>query len=118
MKNGLTTSTVEKICEIFARYPQVDKAVLYGSRAKGNYKTGSDIDLTLDGDADLNMDILYKIIDDIDELYLPYSFDLSIFKDIRDPDVLDHIRRVGVVFYKRKEMKSPELSLGREVRYA
>jgi len=114
MKYGLQESIVEQICAIFARYAQVERAVLYGSRAKGNYKTGSDIDLTLDGDASLNMGVLYKIIDDIDELYLPYSFDLSILRDIRDQDVLDHIRRVGVVFYKKKEIKDSESNVGRQ----
>jgi len=41
MKHGLKESTTEEICEIFSRYPQVEKAILYGSRAKGNYKNGS-----------------------------------------------------------------------------
>ena len=102
MKYALEESTVLKICEIFTRYAQVEKVILYGSRAKGNYKNGSDIDLTLDGDESLNLDVLFKIIDDIDELYLPYTFDLSIFPDLRDQDVIDHIRRVGVIFYARK----------------
>jgi uncharacterized protein len=118
MKHGLKESTVLKICEIFTRYSQVEKAILYGSRAKGNYKTGSDIDLTLDGDAGLNMDILYRIMDNIDELYLPYSFDISILRDIQDPDMIEHIRRVGVVFYKRKDVKAPESDANREVLYA
>jgi uncharacterized protein len=118
LKHELKESTVLKICEIFTRYPQVEKAVLYGSRAKGNYETGSDIDLTLDGGAGLNMDILYPIMDNIDELYLPYSFDISILRDIHDPDMIEHIRRVGVVFYKRKDVKTPESDADRDVRYA
>lgn len=104
MKYGLKDSTIAEICGIVSRYPQVEQAVLYGSRAKGNYKTGSDIDLALHGDDGLNMRILYKIMDDIDELYLPYSFDLSILKDIQDRDILDHIERVGVVFYKKNDL--------------
>jgi predicted nucleotidyltransferase len=47
---GLTETTIQKINGIFTRYPQVEKTVLYGSRAKGNFKNGSDIDLTLFGD--------------------------------------------------------------------
>ena len=43
MTYGLRESTIQKICAVFARYPQVDKAVLYGSRAKGNYRNGSEI---------------------------------------------------------------------------
>jgi len=99
---GLKDVTVQKICEILARYPQVEKAVLYGSRAKGNYRNGSDIDLTLHGNADLTLNILYKISGEIDDLLLPYTIDLSIFHNLDDPDVVEHIRRVGVTFYEKK----------------
>jgi uncharacterized protein len=102
MKYGLPQSAVQKINAVLSRYPQVEKAILYGSRAKGNYKNGSDIDLTLDG-TDLSLNIIYKILDDIDELLLPYTIDLSIFKDIRDPDVIEHIQRVGVKFYDKSQ---------------
>jgi len=101
MKFGLTESTIEKICGVFAGYPQVEKAVLYGSRAKGNYKNGSDIDLTLHGGADLTRNVLYRIMDDLDDLLLPYTIDLSIFDVISDADVIEHIQRVGVTFYKK-----------------
>ena len=98
---GLKDAAAQKICHILARYPQVEKAVLYGSRAKGNYRNGSDIDLTLHGDADLTVDILYKISEEIDDLLLPYTIDLSIFHNISDPDVIEHIRRVGALFYEK-----------------
>lgn len=101
MKFGLPDSTIEKICGVFADYPPVEKAVLYGSRAKGNYKNGSDIDLTLHGDADLKLNTLYRIMDDLDDLLLPYTIDLSIFSDISEPDVIEHIQRVGVTFYEK-----------------
>lgn len=106
MKFGLKESTIEKICAVFAHYPQVGKAVLYGSRAKGNYKTGSDIDLTLHGGKDLTLQVLYKIMNDIDDLLLPYTFDLSIFNHISDPDVIEHIQRVGVLFYEKASQRS------------
>lgn len=101
MNHGLSLSTVEKIRAVLARYPQVEQAILYGSRAKGNYKHGSDIDLTLRGGAELTLRVLYRILDDLDELLLPYTIDLSIWNDIGDPDVLAHIRRVGVLFYQK-----------------
>lgn len=100
---GLKETTIQKICEVLARYPQVQKAILYGSRAKGNYKEGSDIDLVLVGDEELNERVLARIDTEIDDLLLPYMIDLSILSHITDPDVLDHIRRVGVVFYRRDE---------------
>ncbi len=98
---GLKESTIQKICSVFARYPQVEQAILYGSRAKGNFKNGSDIDLTLLGGDDLTLKVLYRIMDDLDELLLPYTVDLSIFNNISDPDLINHIQRVGVVFYQK-----------------
>ncbi len=101
MAFGLTESTIKKIQSVFEHHPQVEKAILYGSRAKGNYKNGSDIDLTLVGSPDLDLHVLGKIINEIDDLLLPYSFDLSILATITDQPVLDHIKRAGVVFYQK-----------------
>lgn len=101
MKYGLQDTTIQKICAVLAQFPQVERAVLYGSRAKGNYKNGSDIDLTLYGGQDLTRSVLYKIMDELDDLLLPYTFDLSIFSDINDSAVIDHIHRVGAVFYQK-----------------
>ncbi len=98
---GLKASTIEKLRGVFARYPQVSQVILYGSRARGNYRNGSDIDLTLLGSDDLNLRVVYRILDDIDDLLLPYTVDLSIFRQISDPDVIDHIQRVGKVFYEQ-----------------
>jgi predicted nucleotidyltransferase len=99
-KFGLTETTIEKICGVLAHYPQVEQAVIYGSRAKGNYKNGSDIDLTLHGPA-LTLHTLYKIDSELDDLPLPYTFDLSIFEQLSDPDFIAHIQRVGLVFYEK-----------------
>lgn len=106
---GLKETTIQKLCGVFAKYPQMSKAVLYGSRAKGNYKNGSDIDLTLHGSADLTLNVMYKILDEIDDLLLPYTIDLSIYRTLSDPDFRDHIQRVGVTFYDKSEFV-PELA--------
>ncbi|MFW5831739.1 MAG: nucleotidyltransferase domain-containing protein [Prolixibacteraceae bacterium] len=50
MNVGLKDETIQKITSVFEKFPQIEKAILYGSRAKGNFKTGSDIDLTLIGE--------------------------------------------------------------------
>jgi uncharacterized protein len=100
---GLTEPTMEKIDGVLARHPQVEKAVLYGSRAKGNYKNGSDIDLTLFG-AELSFDDLLKLMGELDDLLLPYMIDLSLFTSLTHPELIDHIRRVGVVFYEKKPL--------------
>jgi len=101
LRFGLKEATIQKICDVLARYPQVEKAVLYGSRAKGDYKNGSDIDLTLQGGEDLTLTIMYGIMAEFDNLLLPYTIDLSIYRDIKDEDVIDHIKRVGVTFYEK-----------------
>jgi len=101
MRWGLKDATIQRIQSVLAHYPQVEQAVLYGSRAKGNHKNGSDIDLTLCGGADLTLNVLYKIMGDLDDLLLPYTIDLSIFHGISDPDVVEHIQRVGITFYER-----------------
>jgi hypothetical protein len=64
------------------------------------------IDLTLTGNQDLNLEILHRVMDEIDDLLLPYTFDLSIFHQISDPDVIDHIKRVGIVFYEKSREAS------------
>lgn len=93
---------IEKINSVFAAFPQVEKVILYGSRAKGNYRNGSDIDLTVIGEG-LNLEALNNIELKIDDLLLAYSFDISIFKQISNPDLVEHIERVGKVFYKKED---------------
>ncbi len=104
MKYGLKDTTVEAIGQVFRNFPVIEKAVLYGSRAKGNYRNGSDIDLTLFGD--LTLQTLHRIETELDDLLLPYMIDLSIFKQIANPDLVAHIERVGVVFYAKENLSS------------
>jgi predicted nucleotidyltransferase len=101
MQFGLKPETIKKVQSVFAKYPQIEEAILYGSRAMGTYKNGSDIDITLKGE-ELDIHILSRINNDIDELLLPYKFDLSIFTDIGNKELLAHIERVGKEFYKIK----------------
>ncbi len=101
MQYGLSAQTLKKIRDVLARYPQVEEAVLYGSRARGNYKNGSDIDLTLRGGDALTHTTLSRIANDLDDQLLPYTIDLSIFENIRNPEMIAEIKRVGVEFYKK-----------------
>lgn len=96
MSHGLPAATVSRICRVLSRFPSVEKAVVYGSRAKGNYKTGSDIDLTLFGSGLTPAD-LAAIADALDELLLPYQIDLSLYHRIENPKLRDHIDRIGRV---------------------
>lgn len=100
MRFGLKEETIEKINSVLSKFPEVEKAILYGSRAKGNFKRGSDIDLTLTGSG-LTHQALLRIDNELDDLLLPYHIDLSILENISNPDLIEHIERVGVVFYER-----------------
>ncbi|OEZ63240.1 nucleotidyltransferase domain-containing protein [Duganella sp. HH105] len=99
---GLKTSVVHSMGAVFSAFPEVTQAILYGSRAKGNFRRGSDIDLCLIGDG-LNLPLLLKIENQLDDLLLPYKIDLSIRDRIDNPELLAHIERAGVSFYHRKK---------------
>jgi predicted nucleotidyltransferase len=98
MKYGLKETFVKNINIIFRQHPEIEKVILYGSRAKGNYKPGSDIDLTLVGDH-LDNSLLNRISCELDDLLLPYIFDLSIYHHITNLELLKHIQDVGKIFY-------------------
>jgi len=100
MKHGLSATTVERLQNTLLHSPEVEKAVLYGSLAKGKYRPGSDIDLTLCG-SELNHTLLTQINNELDDLFRPYQIDLSLMASLSHPDLLDHLRRVGVVLYEK-----------------
>ncbi|MGR3219037.1 MAG: nucleotidyltransferase domain-containing protein [Candidatus Anammoxibacter sp.] len=102
MQYGLKEKTIREINIVFEKYKEVTEVVLYGSRAKGNFKSGSDIDFTLKGDK-LNLQPVNRISTDLDELLLPYTFDISIYSHIDNADLVEHIGRVGVAFYMKME---------------
>ncbi len=102
MNFGLKTATIQAIQEVFKLHHEVEKAILYGSRAIGNYRPGSDIDLTLAGEK-LSLTMLQKIEDELDDLLLPYKIDLSLHKQIENKELLEHIERVGKVFFERSD---------------
>lgn len=104
MKFGLTDKTIYKLSQVFVKYPEIEKVLIYGSRAKGTFRPGSDIDLTLIGEK-LDKSILFHIINEIDDLLLPYQIDLSILHQVSNPDFLGHVRRVGIVFFDRETNK-------------
>lgn len=98
MKYGLKKHTIEQINAVFANHPEIEQVIIYGSRARGNYKESSDIDLALKGRA-LNLRIIDKIDFELDNLLLPYCFDIIDFKQISNADFIDHIKQYGIVFY-------------------
>lgn len=102
MNSGLSSTDIQKILKVFESFPQIESALLYGSRAMGTYRDGSDIDLTLKGDP-LDLKVLNRVSNALDDLLLPYQFDLSVYASLQNQDILDHIERVGVLFYSKKK---------------
>jgi predicted nucleotidyltransferase len=102
MQYGLEEDAIIKIRKVFSNYPEIDKVIVYGSRAKGNFKPGSDIDLVLFG-MGLSLQSLNKISLELDDLLLPHKMDICIFHQISNKDLTDHIQRVGKIFYQKNK---------------
>ena len=105
INTGLSQSDIEKIQYILKLHQEIEKVILYGSRAKGNYKAASDIDLTLVG-ADLTLTIQQKIENELDDLLLPYKFDISLYQTISSPELVNHIDRIGKLFFQKENTNS------------
>jgi len=101
VNHGLSDAEVAQIRDLFAKYTDIDSAVLYGSRAKATHKPGSDVDIALIGES-LTSQVLAAIEEDMEQGLLPYRFDLSLHSQISHPGLLDHIKRVGVVLYEKR----------------
>ena len=86
MNWGLKDEQIKKIKNVFTRFKQIHEVILFGSRAKGNYKLGSDIDFAIKG-IDLKLNDLLNLHNTLDDLDLPYKFDLFIFNQIEDKNV-------------------------------
>ncbi|MBN4082397.1 nucleotidyltransferase domain-containing protein [Mariprofundus ferrooxydans] len=99
-KLGLGAVIIASIQDVFAAHPEVEEVMLYGSRAKGNYKVGSDIDLTMKGEM-VDFSVMSTISQELYDLPIPYTVDLSIFSNITNEALVKHIERVGKVFYSK-----------------
>ncbi|MDZ7718255.1 MAG: nucleotidyltransferase domain-containing protein [Balneolaceae bacterium] len=100
MKYGLKPHIWNQIISCVKKNDRIEEVILYGSRAKGTHKEASDIDLVLKGEEITTKDQL-RLENELDDLLLPWKFDVSIFHNITNPELLDHIRRVGVTVYKQ-----------------
>ena len=101
-KYGLTNSDVNNVISVLEKNNKIEKVVLFGSRAKGNYQDGSDVDISLIG-KDLNLNDILELSLEIDNLFLPYKFDLIIHNRIKEKALLEHIKRVGITLFDRKK---------------
>ena len=105
-RTGLSDRSLATIRAIFARFPEVERAVLYGSRAKGTHKPGSDLDLTLFGER-LTDHTLLRVAGAFDDSSLPYTADLSRFASLKNEELREHITRVGLEIYRRDTPAQP-----------
>lgn len=98
---GLKQSDVDTIVLVLSSYSEVHEAVVFGSRAKGNYHNGSDVDIAIKAEG-LSFDRLSEISIRLNEdTCLPYKFDLLNYEKIVSAELLDHIHRVGICLYKQ-----------------
>ncbi|HTN21347.1 MAG TPA: nucleotidyltransferase domain-containing protein [Pelobium sp.] len=97
---GLTKEEIKSIQNVFTNYEDIKTVTIYGSRAKGTHKSASDIDITLKGH-DINLELQKKLEFELDDLMLPYKFDVTIYDKLTNPEFVAHIDRVGKEFYKR-----------------
>lgn len=99
-RSGLRPDELARIRAVLSRHGDVKEAILYGSRAKGTFRPGSDIDLALAGET-LSLQEANRIAAELDDLNMPYEIDLTLREDIENPDLCDHIERVGIQVFKR-----------------
>ncbi len=99
MKFGLSDTVIKELQDVFRRHANIKKVLIFGSRSKGNYRAGSDIDLAVIGN-DVDYNLLLSILCEIDDLELLYSVDLLDYQKKRGTPIGDHIDRVGQVFYE------------------
>lgn len=95
---GLHKADITAINSVFQDYSQIESVLLYGSRAKNSFREGSDIDLTIVGQK-VTLTELFEIEQKLDDLLLPWKIDLSLFHKIENMELIEHIKRVGIVFY-------------------
>lgn len=104
-KTGIAGQVIDQIISILKCNPAVEKVILFGSRAIGSYKNGSDVDLLLIGEELELKDVLDASIQ-IDDLFLPYKVDLILYDRIEEPSLLEHIDRVGITLYDRLDPRT------------
>lgn len=101
LRYGLPPYVMEQLKAVFDAWPQIERVTLYGSRAKGNYRKASDIDLCLEGES-LGIAELLRLDAEVDDLLLPWKVDLTLRHQIDNPDLLAHIERAGIPIYERR----------------
>lgn len=103
---GLKPEALELIREVFLRHSEVREARVFGSRAMGRFENQSDVDLALWGD--LSQSLIARIMGELDELPLPYTFDVKAYKSINHEPLRRHIHEFGRVLYSATRHQSAD----------
>ena len=99
--NGLSPKDLDEILRVLGAYPQIRRARLFGSRAKGTHSPGSDVDLALEGE--ITFDLVREVSRSLNqESTMPYRFDVLDFAAIESRDLREHIERVGISLLDRR----------------
>ncbi len=99
---GISSKSFNLILDAVKKHREIERAVIFGSRAMGNFKKGSDIDIALYGKK-LTSDILNNIKTELNErLPIPYFIDIIDYAEIQNENLKEHIDREGKVFYSRE----------------
>lgn len=107
MNDGLTQTQRSMIASVLAACPAVEEVILFGSRAMGNYKPSSDVDLFLIGKS-IGMNELFQLHRGMDDLPLPIDVDLLAESMLQSPDVHRHIREHGRFWWSRSSGLQPQ----------
>lgn len=100
MKYGLTQADMQQIVQAVQQFPQIESACIFGSRAKGNYKPGSDVDIAISGQK-VSPEVVTRLGETLnEETLLPYYFDIVHIQSLTDSSLKEHIDRVGQWFYE------------------
>jgi len=104
LKYGLTQLVITKIQNVFKEHSEISQVILYGSRALSTNRDNSDIDLTIKTNRDVSVEFLLSLKSELDDLMIPYMIDISLFKNIDNQALLDHINRVGIIFFESSKV--------------
>ena len=95
---GLPERTINELLDYFKTKPEIEKIVIYGSRAKGTFHNGSDIDFAIWADENTNLN---KIAGELYDLPTPYKFDVTNYKTLTHENLKASIDKDGIEFYKK-----------------
>ncbi|HLD75186.1 MAG TPA: nucleotidyltransferase domain-containing protein [Bdellovibrionota bacterium] len=93
--SGIPDEYAKYILDLFRSLPQGAEIILFGSRAKGNAREGSDIDIAIKGKF-ITLEDRNTLLLKYDDLELPWKLDIVIYHLIKEPALKDHIDRAGI----------------------